>query len=88
MSQSVKDRVIRILAQQAVLEPIDVSTDHSLEDLGIDSIGLVEVIFSIEEEFDVEVPFNANTPQDSAFDISSVAAIIGAVEGLIAARAA
>mgnify|MGYP001052353444 CR=1 FL=1 len=88
MSQSVKDRIIRIMAEQAVLEPGDVTPEHSLEDLGIDSIGLVEAIFSIEEEFDVEVPFNANTPQDSSFDISSVAAIIGAVEGLIAARAA
>ena len=54
MSQSVKDRIFRIMAEQAVLEPGDVTPEHSLEDLGIDSIGLVEAIFSIEEEFDVE----------------------------------
>lgn len=88
MSDDLKDRVIRIVAEQAVLQPSDVSPDHTLQDLGIDSLGLVEAIFAIEEEFEVEVPFNANAPQESGFDISSVAAIVQAVEGLVAARAA
>ena len=59
----------------------------SLEELGIDSLGLVESIFAIEEEFDITVPFNANEPEKSEFDISSVAAIIAAVEGLVAESA-
>ena len=86
MGESVKDRVIRIIAEQAVLEPSDVTMDQSLEDLGIDSMGLVEAIFSIEEEFDIQVPFNANEPEASDFDISSVASIVTAVEGLLAAQ--
>ena len=75
MSDSVKDKVIRIIAEQAVLEVSDVRMDQTLEDLGIDSLGLVEAIFSIEEAFDIQVPFNANNPAESEFDISSVAAI-------------
>jgi len=88
MADSVSDKVIAIIAEQAVLEPSDVSLDATLEDLGIDSLGLVESIFSIEEAFDIQVPFNANEPEASEFDISSVAAIIRAVEGLIAEQAA
>ncbi|WP_421704425.1 acyl carrier protein [Aliiroseovarius sp.] len=88
MSETIKDRVIAIIAEQAVLEPGDVSLDQTLEDLGIDSLGLVESIFAIEEAFDISVPFNANDPSDSDFDISSVAAIITAVEGLVAEQAA
>lgn len=84
----IKDRVIAILAEQAVLEPGDVSPEQSLEDLGIDSLGVVESIFAIEEAFDISVPFNANDPSESTFDISSVAAIITAVEGLIKEQAA
>ena len=38
---SVKDRVIAIIAEQAVLDPADVTMDSTLEDLGIDSLGLV-----------------------------------------------
>ncbi|RYH12061.1 acyl carrier protein [Tropicimonas sp. IMCC6043] len=87
MADSVKDRVIAIIAEQAVLEPSDVKMDATLEDLGIDSLGLVESIFAIEEAFDISVPFNANEPQESDFDISSVAAIVKAVEGLVAEQA-
>ena len=83
MSANVKDRIIEIVAEQAVLEPSDVSPEQSLDDLGIDSMGLVEAIFSIEEAFDIQVPFNANEPEKSEFDISSVQAIVTAVEGLI-----
>lgn len=88
MSTNVKDRVIAIIAEQAVLEPSDVSMDQSLEDLGIDSMGLVEAIFSIEEEFDISVPFNANEPEKSDFDISSVRAVISAVEKLVSGNGA
>ena len=84
MSGNVKDRVVEIIAEQAVLEPSDISMDQSLEDLGVDSMGLVEAIFSIEESFDIQVPFNANQPEESAFDISSIGAIVDAVEKLIA----
>ena len=83
-AESVRDRVIRIIAEQAVLEPSDVSMDQTLDDLGIDSLGLVESIFAIEEAFDIQVPFNANEPDKSEFDISSVAAIVAAVERLVA----
>lgn len=84
MAESVKHTVVRIIAEQAVLDVGDVKMESTLEDLGIDSLGLVESIFAIEEAFDIQVPFNANNPQDSGFDISSVGAIVKAVEGLIA----
>jgi len=83
---SVKDKVIEIIAEQAVLDVFDVSLDNTLEELGIDSLGLVESIFAIEEAFDIQVPFNANNPSESEFDISSVAAIISAVEELVKAQ--
>ncbi|RDC75427.1 acyl carrier protein [Rhodovulum sp. 12E13] len=84
MTEEVSRRVVEIIAEQAVLEPSDVTMDATLEDLGIDSLGLVESIFAIEEAFDISVPFNANAPEESGFDISSVAAIVAAVETLVA----
>ncbi|MEM0945921.1 MAG: acyl carrier protein [Pseudomonadota bacterium] len=88
MSEQIRQKVIKIIAEQAVLEPSDVTMEQSLDDLGIDSMGLVEAIFSIEEAFDVQVPFNANEPDASDFDISSVAAIVAAVERLVSEQAA
>ena len=80
----VKDKVIEIIAEQAVLEPSDVTMDSTLEDLGIDSLGLVESIFAIEEAFDIQVPFNANEPEQSDFDITNVRSIVAGVQKLVA----
>lgn len=85
---NVKDQVITIIAEQALLEPEDVTLDSTLESLGIDSLGLVESIFAIEEAFDITVPFNANNPSESDFDISTVASIIAGIERLRAEQSA
>ncbi|MDO8982699.1 MAG: acyl carrier protein [Cypionkella sp.] len=85
---SVQDQVIAIIAEQAVLDVADIDPAQSLESLGIDSLGLVETIFAIEEAFDISVPFNANEPSKSGFDLTSVASIVAAVEGLITQKAA
>ena len=81
-----RERVIAIIAEQALLRTTDVREEMTLADLGIDSLGVVESIYAIEEEFDVAVPFNANDPQASAFDISSVGSIVRAVEDLVSQR--
>ncbi|EAU51217.1 phosphopantetheine-binding protein [Amylibacter sp.] len=83
MSVSVKDKVLIIIAEQAMLETSEIKLNMSVEDLGLDSLGLVEAIFSIEETFSVNVPFNANDPTASDFDISSVGAIIKAIDKLV-----
>ena len=84
----VRDRILQIIAEQAMLDPSELKLDMSPQDIGIDSLGLVETIFAIEEAFDISVPFNANEPAKSGFDLTSVASIVAAVEGLIAQKAA
>lgn len=86
MTKSVADQVVAIIAEQAMIEPEEVSMDATLDSLGIDSLGLVEAVFAIEESFDVSVPFNANDPSDSDFDITNVSTMIAAVEQLVAEK--
>ena len=86
MSNDVRDRIIAIIAEQAMLDPSEIAPEATPADLGIDSLGLVESIFAIEEAFDISIPFNANEPSQSGFDISSMGAIIAAVEKLVAEK--
>ena len=80
---AIRGKVIEIIADQAIVETSDVNDESTLEGLGIDSLGLVESIFAIEETFEIQVPFNANQPDESSFDLSSVATIIQGIETLI-----
>lgn len=86
MSEDTAGKVIGIIAEQAMLQPDEVTLESKPEDLGLDSLALVEIVFALEEEFDISVPFNANEPDASDFDISSVSKIVEAVDRLVAAR--
>lgn len=87
MTDDITQRIRAIIAEQAMLEPDQITDDATPAELGIDSLGLVESIFAIEEEFDISVPFNANEPEKSEFDISTLGSIIAAVEKLVAEKA-
>ena len=86
--QDIRARIRAIIAEQAMLEPHEVTDEATPQQLGIDSLGLVESIFAIEEAFDITVPFNANEPEKSEFDITNMGTIIAAVERLVADKAA
>ena len=83
MTGSVKDKVIGIIAEQAMVDASEITMETAFEDLGLDSLAVVEVVFGIEETFDVSVPYNANEPSDSDFDLTSVGAVVTAVEKLL-----
>ena len=52
-----RNRVYRILAEQLSLHERDISDDKTLcDDLGADSLDLVELAMAIEEEFEIELP--------------------------------
>jgi len=80
------DRIRAIIAEQAMLDVDQVTDNATPAELGIDSLGLVESIFALEEEFDITIPFNANEPDKSDFDISNMGSIIAGVEKLVAAK--
>ncbi|TBN38287.1 acyl carrier protein [Paracoccus subflavus] len=88
MNDQIRNRIRAIIAEQAMLEPEQISDDSTPTELGIDSLGLVESIFALEEEFDISIPFNANEPDKSDFDISTMGTIMAAVERLVAQKAA
>ena len=52
-----KKRIVQIIARQLGIEETDVSAQASVvEDLGADSLDVVELIMALEEEFDLEIP--------------------------------
>jgi acyl carrier protein len=77
---SVECDIFEIISEKAAVERKMVVNGASLEELEIESLDVVEIIFAIEEKFDIHVPFNAND-QDLEFD--TVGDVVKAVENLI-----
>ena len=85
MDNNVEKKVINILAQQALVEVEDIKLESTPDDLGLDSLGIVEVIFALEEEFDISIPFNANDKGEN-LDITNVSSIVKAIRNFIASK--
>ena len=80
---TIQDTVVKILAEKALLKPGDVKLDFSISDLGLDSLGIVEIIFALEEQFNIEIDINFNNLNSSDFDMSTVQEIIKSIEKLL-----
>lgn len=53
----VQKRVIELIAEQLERDPSEITPEMSFaDDLGADSLDLVELIMTVEEEFNIEIP--------------------------------
>jgi acyl carrier protein len=57
LTVAVLDKVKRIIAEQLGIDEEDITPDASFtEDLGADSLDLVELVMAFEDGFDIEIP--------------------------------
>lgn len=62
-----EEKILDIIVEKTPLTRDRLGRDARIEDLEISSLDFVEIVFAVEEEFDIEVPYNANT-LDSEFE--------------------
>lgn len=80
---STRDQVIEIMAKHTSVDASQITDQSTLEDLGIESLDLVEIIFEIEETFDVEIPYNANEGGAVGLDLDSIDDVVTAVQTFV-----
>ena len=49
------DKIISIIAEKLHIEPSAINAQSTLQDLGADSLDMVDIIMKIEEEFGIEI---------------------------------
>ena len=75
MSQEILEKVCSIVSEQLSVEAGEVKSDSNFQnDLGADSLDIVELIMEFEEEFDIEIP------DEDAETITTVQATIDYIE--------
>jgi acyl carrier protein len=61
MNENIQKRIIEIVAQQAEIDPAMITPELTLDDLEVPSLTQLEILFAIEEAFDIDLP---NRPED------------------------
>ena len=79
-SGDITHRVLKIIADNQRKDVSLVTTESSFEELGIDSMDAVNIVFAIENEF------NINVPDEEMKNIRSVRDIVEGVHKLVAAK--
>ena len=82
MKAEIQKKVTDLIADQIGLNSDQISLESSFEDLNIDSVGLVELVFSIEEYFEINIPFEELEEQDLKEKFSTVQSLIEVISGL------
>jgi acyl carrier protein len=77
---SVESDVFDIIAEQSTVDRTRLTRDARLDDLEIESLDVVEIIFALEEKFDIHVPYNAN---DQELQFETVGDVVDAVRKLV-----
>lgn len=80
---TVESEILEIVADKVSVDKALVTRDAKMEDLEIESLDIVEIIFAIEEKYDIEVPYNANSSDD---EFETIGDVITAVEAVVAAK--
>jgi acyl carrier protein len=80
MSDELIARVTQVIAKTQHIPAESVTIDKSFEQLNIDSLDGINILFALESEFDVDIP------DDAAKKIRSVREMVEGIEQLLAAR--
>ena len=81
MSDELIQRVLKVIATSKRIPLQTVTIESDFQQLGIDSMDAVEILFALENEFDISIP------DDEVRNVRNVRQMCEGVERLLAAKA-
>jgi acyl carrier protein len=82
MPQELIDRILKVIATSKRIPPEQVTIESEFQQLGIDSMDAVEILFALENEFDISIP------DEEVRHVRNVRQMVEGVEKLLAAKSA
>ena len=79
--EEIREKIFDIIAKEARIDRGTLTLDTKLEDLKIESLDMVQILFGIEDAFDVYVP-----QDDQSFKLSTLKDVVDGVKRLVAAK--
>jgi acyl carrier protein len=75
------EKIFDIIAKEARIDRGTLTLETKLEDLKIESLDMVQILFGIEDAFDVYVP-----QDDQSFKLATLKDVVDGVQRLVAAK--
>ena len=88
------DRVADIIAETASIPRESITPEsHVIDDLGIDSLDFLDIVFALDKEYGINIPFEdwmqqVNAGEAKASDFFIMGALVAKIDGLVQAKGA
>ena len=80
---NVKETVLALVAEQAAVDAKDIYLASKLEDLNLDSVAIVELVFVLEETFKISIPFEGLDESELKKNFQTVSSLIDHIKDLV-----
>ena len=85
---NIESDIFDIVATQAKVDRATLKRDTRLSELDLQSIDIIELIFAIEDKFDISVPYSPSDLNSAGISFETIGNVIDAVERLTAEQKA
>ena len=79
----IEEQVLELIGELAGIDPKEISLFSKFEDLNLDSVAIVELIFLLEERFDISIPFEGLEESELKRNFYTISNLINHVKGLL-----
>ena len=80
---SIEQKVLELVGEQAGIDPKEVSLNSKFEELNLDSVAIVELVFVLEETFKISIPFEGLDESELKKNFNTVSSLINLLEDLL-----
>ena len=80
---NIEDKVLELVGEQAGLTPQEICLNSKFEDLNLDSVAIVELVFVLEEVFKISIPFEGLDESELKRNFSTVSSLVNHLKDLL-----
>ena len=80
---SIEQKVLELVGEQAGIDPKEVCLNSKFEELNLDSVAIVELIFVLEETFKISIPFEGLDESELKKNFDTVSSLINHIEDIL-----
>ena len=80
---SIEQKVLELVGEQAGIDPKEVSLNSKFEELNLDSVAIVELVFMLEETFNISIPFEGLDESELKRNFYTVSSIVDHLKDLL-----
>ena len=80
---NIEEIVLELVGEQVGIDPKEIFLSSKLEDLNIDSVAIVELVFLLEEKFEISIPFEGLDESELKRNFYTVSSIVDHLKDLL-----